>query len=272
MYFNRGRKPISRLQLINVYNNTTIVCCIHLWFDSNPSSLHGIRWNFMRTVISEYNRFDKHVAFGLLNLPTPRTVFYYQVLYYYLILFFIIHHFLNIFYFTAVAQSSTVRLCFLKEHVTLCRSILKFNDCHFLREFDRLLDGFRCFRCSSSRGSIIVLIRKFCMHILQRETDSKLISTEYKGLAVGNKFLEILDRYNVSCNYQIITLKILVNDFGLNMLKYDTWNAELPLCECGEYDTNEHLVSYSQLINRHAFKNVLIEEEMPVFFGSSYQL
>ena len=52
-------------------------------------------------------------------------------------------------------------------------------------------------------------------------------------------------------------------DFGLNMLKYDTWNAELPLCECGEYDTNKDLFFNCQRINRRAFKNVLTEEEMP---------
>ena len=67
----------------------------------------------------------------------------------------------------------------------------------------------------------------------------------------------------MSAAYQILTLRLLVNDFGLNMLKYDTWNAELPLCECSEYDTNEHIIFYFQRITMRAVKNDLIETEMP---------
>ena len=127
----------------------------------------------------------------------------------------------------------------------------------------RFLGYFRYFCCSRSRGSILVLIHKFCTHIWQKETDIKLISTEYKGLILGSKLLEILDRNNASANYQVLTLRLMVNDFGLNLLKYDTWNTELPLCECGEYDTKEHLVFYCQLINRCAFKKFCTEEEIP---------
>ena len=55
----------------------------------------------------------------------------------------------------------------------------------------------------------------------------------------------------------------MANDFGLDLLKYDTWNAEVPQCECGVYGTNEYLIFYCQRVHGRAFKNVLIEEEMP---------
>ena len=48
----------------------------------------------------------------------------------------------------------------------------------------------------------------------------------------------------------------------MNFLKYDTWNAELSLCECCEYDTNEHLIFYCQRINSFPSENALLEEEM----------
>ena len=85
---------------------------------------------------------------------------------------------------------------------------------------------------------------------------------EYKGLIVGNKLLEILDRNNVSTTYQVLRFRLLINDFGLNLLKYDTWNPELPLCECGEYDSNEHLFFHYGPLNRPAFKNFFIEETL----------
>ena len=71
-----------------------------------------------------------------------------------------------------------------------------------------------------------------------------------------------LDRNNVSPIYQIFQIRLLVNDFGLSVLKYDAWNAEFPLCECGEYDANEHPIFYCLSIKWRAFKNVLIKEEM----------
>ena len=97
-------------------------------------------------------------------------------------------------------------------------------------------------------SKFLALITKFCMHIWQRGTDSVLISREYNGLIVRKGLLEILDRNNVLANYQVFTIRLLVNDLGLNMLKYDIWNAKLPLCECREYDTNEHLIFYCQRI------------------------
>ena len=56
----------------------------------------------------------------------------------------------------------------------------------------------------------------------------------------------------MSAIYPILTLRLLVKNFGLNMFRYDTWNAELPLCECGDYDTNEYLIFHCQRINRRA--------------------
>ena len=67
----------------------------------------------------------------------------------------------------------------------------------------------------------------------------------------------------MSITYQILTIRFLINDFGLNLLKNDTWNPELPLCECGEYDTNGHLTFHCHRINRRSFKNLFIEEEIP---------
>ena len=148
-------------------------------------------------------------------------------------------------------------------------SFSKFNDCHFSRQNDGLVEDFRNFCCCRSRGCNLVLIYKFCKHIWQRETDSKLISTEYKGLIVGYKLPEILDGSIVSAIHQILTLRLLVNDFGLKLLEYDTCNAEL--CECGQYDTNEHFIC-CQRINRRAYRNVMIEEEMPFSLVSPLSL
>ena len=67
----------------------------------------------------------------------------------------------------------------------------------------------------------------------------------------------------MSGNYQILTIRLLVNDFRLKLLKYVTWNAELRLCEYGISDTNGHLVFYSQHMNRSVFKNVLLEQKIP---------
>ena len=72
---NRGIKLTSRLKFFNVNTNSKVVCNIHVWFDSNSSSLGRILCIVVKTVIfSEYNKFCKHVAFTLLNIPTPRTV------------------------------------------------------------------------------------------------------------------------------------------------------------------------------------------------------
>ena len=69
-------RPTSRLELFTVYNKYKIVCDFCLRFDSNPSSLDGLWWNVVKTVISPHcNRFHKHIAFALHNLLTPRKVF-----------------------------------------------------------------------------------------------------------------------------------------------------------------------------------------------------
>ena len=79
------------------------------------------------------------------------------------------------------------------------------------------------------------------MHIWRSETDSEMISNEHKALILVNELLENLNRNIVSTSYQILTLKLLVNYFGLNILKYDTWNADFATSESGEYDTNENI-------------------------------
>ena len=91
----------------------------------------------------------------------------------------------------------------------------------------------------------------------------KLIVTSFllKGLFVGNKLIEILEGNIVTANCQFLTLKLLFNDLRLNLLEYDTGNAELPLCQCDEYDTMS-VSFFCQRINRRALKIVLIEEEL----------
>ena len=78
---------------------------------------------------------------------------------------------------------------------------------------------------------------------MTKKCDSKIFSSEYKGLIVGNELLDFLDRNFVSTNHQVLTLRLLVNDFGLNMLKYDTWNAEFQISECREFDKDDHFIS-----------------------------
>ena len=149
-------------------------------------------------------------------------------------------------------QLCDLRLSILKKQVTICRSFLKFNDCHSSQDYDGLLEDFRFFCCSRSRGSTLVLIHKYCIQFWQRETDSKSISTEYQGLIVEIKLLELLDPNIVSATNLFLTSKLFIKDFRLNLLKYDTWNAELPLCECGDYDIIENLVFFGQRIIRCA--------------------
>ena len=62
-------------------------------------------------ISSKYYRFYKHVAFVVLDLPTPGTVFYHQVPNCH----------------TAVAQNSFWGLSILDDHVTICRYFFQFS-------------------------------------------------------------------------------------------------------------------------------------------------
>ena len=94
---------------LKLYFKTKFFSNIHLWFGKNPTSPDGIGWTFVGTVISsKYFKFNKLLVFTVLDIRTPRKMFYFQVS----------------IYLTAVTRFSTLRLCFaylgIVESITFC--------------------------------------------------------------------------------------------------------------------------------------------------------
>ena len=93
-------------------------------------------------------------------------------------------------------QRCDLPICILKGPVTICGSFFLNS---MIVTYRKIMMG--ClkssdFFCCSSGGSVLVLLLRFCIHVWRRETDSKSISTEYRGLTVGTKLLEYLDPIN----------------------------------------------------------------------------
>ena len=160
--FNQAIKPSSRLKLFNIYIRPRIDYSTILWYNSNLSSLNGLWWNAVKTIISsKYNRFYKHVTFALLNFPCPQTIFFENVLR----------------YLTSVACNRSLNLVIMDEYISVCRNFPRYFNCKGTRGNDGLTGSLREFWSSKSRENLKTL-------------NTKLLSS----------YLAVRDRFKIRAN------------------------------------------------------------------------